>query len=119
MTISDRIFERLSRIAMTQKEFAELTGIKQSTISEWKKKRTNPSSDKILAICRVLEVSPEWLLSGSDSVAGTGEENGHYVINIQTRTGQMVERFNKLDKSQMDRVLGYLEALSHESDGVH
>ena len=76
-------------------------------------------SDKILAICRVLEVSPEWLLSGTDSVAGTGEENGHYVINIQTRTGQMVERFNKLDKSQMDRVLGYLEALSHESDGVH
>lgn len=115
MTISDRIFERLSQIAMTQKEFAELTGIKQSTISEWKKKRTNPSSDKILAICRVLEVSPEWLLSGNEPVAVTG----HYVIDIQTRTGQMVEMLNKLDKSQIDRVLGYLEALSHESDGVH
>ena len=48
---------------MTQKEFAELTGIKQSTISEWKKNHTNPTSDKIMSICNVLDVSPEWLLS--------------------------------------------------------
>ena len=37
MTISERIFERLRQLDMTQKEFAEETGIKQSTISEWKK----------------------------------------------------------------------------------
>ena len=66
MTISERIFERLRQLSMTQKEFAESSGIQQSTISEWKKKKTNPSSDKILAICKTLDVSPEWLLSGVD-----------------------------------------------------
>ena len=36
MTISERIFERLKQISMTQKEFALKSGIKESTISEWK-----------------------------------------------------------------------------------
>ena len=37
MTISERIFEKLKGLSMSQKEFSEKTGIKQSTISEWKK----------------------------------------------------------------------------------
>jgi transcriptional regulator with XRE-family HTH domain len=41
MTISERISERLKQLSMTQKEFAEKTGILQSTISEWKKNKTN------------------------------------------------------------------------------
>ena len=38
MTISDRIFERLRQLNISQKEFSEETGISQSTISEWKSK---------------------------------------------------------------------------------
>ena len=64
MIISERIFDKLRRISMTQKEFSDRTGIKQNTISEWKKRKTNPSSDKIMSICEVLKVTPEWLLSG-------------------------------------------------------
>ena len=56
MTISDRIFERLQQLSISQKEFARKAGIQQSTISEWKKNKTNPSSDKILAICKALDV---------------------------------------------------------------
>ncbi|MGN9056357.1 helix-turn-helix domain-containing protein [Bariatricus sp. HCP28S3_A7] len=57
-TVSDRIFELLKERKMTQKEFAQRTGIAESSISDWKKKRTNPVSDKILIICEVLDVSP-------------------------------------------------------------
>ena len=64
MTISERIFERLAQLGMSQKQFSESTGILQSTISEWKKKKTNPTSEKIMVICQVLGVTPEWLLSG-------------------------------------------------------
>ena len=55
MTISDRIFERLKKTNMSQKAFSECTGISQSTISEWKSKRTNPTSEKILVICEVVK----------------------------------------------------------------
>ena len=65
-TVSDRIFELLKERKMTQKEFAQRTGIAESSISDWKKKRTNPVSDKILIICEVLDVSPYELLSGAE-----------------------------------------------------
>ena len=61
MTISERIFERIKQIDMTQKEFSEKTGIRQSTISEWKKNRTNPSSDKIMGYVK----QSRFLQSGS------------------------------------------------------
>lgn len=43
MTIRDRIFDKLQEMKMTQKEFAKRTGIAESTISDWRKKNTNPS----------------------------------------------------------------------------
>ena len=39
---------------ISQKEFANRTGISQSTISDWKRKKTNPAADKIMKICEVL-----------------------------------------------------------------
>jgi transcriptional regulator with XRE-family HTH domain len=110
MTISERIFERLTQLSMTQKEFAEKAGIKESAISEWKKNKTNPSSDKILAICRALDVTPEWLLSGIDPAASRTKNRQYYVVDIDTDTGTLVMEFNKLEKAQRDRILGYVEA---------
>ena len=48
MLIRDRIFNKLEELKMTQKEFSEKTGIPQSTISDWRKKRTNPTAEKIM-----------------------------------------------------------------------
>ena len=111
MTISERIFERLEQLSMTQKGFAEKTGILQSTISEWKKNKTNPSSDKILIICKTLDVSPEWLLSGVDPAASRTKNQEYYTVNVETDTGLLVADFNKLEKEQRDRLLGYAAAL--------
>lgn len=112
MTISERIFERLTQLSMSQKEFSKKTGILQSTISEWKKNKTNPSSDKILAICKILDVSPEWLLSGVDPAASRGKNHEYYVVDVDTDSGKLLTEYNKLDKSQRDRILGYVEAFS-------
>ena len=51
MVISEKIFELMKERGMNQKEFALATGISQSTISDWKTKRTNPAADKIMVIC--------------------------------------------------------------------
>ena len=48
MTISERILKVLKDRNMTQVEFAKQVGIATSTISEWKKKKTNPTADKIM-----------------------------------------------------------------------
>ena len=112
MTISDRIFERIRQLSITQKEFAEKAGIRQSTISEWKKNKTNPSSDKILPICKVLDVTPEWLLSGVDPAAGRVKNREFYVVDLDTDSGKLIMEFNKLDKTSRDKILGYVEAFA-------
>ena len=57
MTISERILKVLKDRNMTQVEFAKQVGIATSTISEWKKKKTNPAADKIMDICNVLQIT--------------------------------------------------------------
>lgn len=64
MIISERIFKILKDKNMSQNAFAKQVGLASSTISDWKTKRTNPSADKIMDICGVLEVTPEQLLTG-------------------------------------------------------
>ena len=38
MLISERIFGKLKELGMAQKEFSKRTGIRETTISEWKGK---------------------------------------------------------------------------------
>lgn len=109
-TVSDRLFELLKERKMTQKEFAQRTGIAESSISDWKKKRTNPVSDKILIICEVLGVSPYELLSGAEHT-GSREHETYVIISKGTDIGTLVESYQKLDPYLQKRLLGYLEAL--------
>ena len=65
---------------MSQKEFSRKTGIAESSISDWKKKHTNPVSDKILIICEVLDISPYELLSGAEHIGTRSRDNQTYVF---------------------------------------
>ena len=91
MTISERIFELIREKGYTQKEFSKKTGIAESTISDWKKKGTNPVSDKILVICEVLEVSPYFLLGGAEKQDG------------RTRDGKAVKESGKSAVKSADK----------------
>ncbi len=111
MTISDRIFEKLKQIEMSQKTFSEKTGISQSTISEWKSKKTNPTSEKIMIICNVLSVNPEWLLSGIENTGDRGNKSSWYVIDRDTEVGNIISTYNGMDEKQRERLMGYMEAI--------
>ena len=110
-TISGRIFELLKERNMSQKTFAQETGIAESTISDWKKKKTNPVSDKILIICEVLGVTPYELLSGAEHTGKRSRENMTYVIDKGTELGILVESYQQLEENMQRKVLGYMEAL--------
>ncbi|MCR5343053.1 MAG: helix-turn-helix domain-containing protein [Butyrivibrio sp.] len=86
MIISERLFEIMDKKEITQIEFSRATGIAQSTIADWKRKKTNPAADKIMLICDVLNISPYELLQDSKRLNGgygwllttvpTGEAHG-------------------------------------------
>ena len=110
-TVSDRIFEVLKEKGMSQKEFAAKTGIAESTISDWKKKKTNPVSDKILIISEVLGVSPYELLSGAEHIGMRSRQNMTYVVDRTTELGTLIETYQKLDAAQQNRLMGYMQAM--------
>lgn len=62
MKISERMFMIMDQKGITQIELAKAIGTNQSTVSDWKTKKTNPSADKIMKISRALDVTPEELL---------------------------------------------------------
>lgn len=111
MTVSQRIFRILEEKKMSQKDFSKLTGIPQSTISDWKKKNTNPASDKILIICDTLHVTPYELLSGVKEEGGRSKGVGCRVISDGSEEGMLLEMYDALDQGRKERLLGYLEAL--------
>ncbi len=111
MLISERIFKLIKEKKMTQKDFAERVGIAGSTVSEWKKKKTNPSSDKIMDICSVLGVTPEQLLTGNgiDKNSEDSENfNGGYITQYDMR---IIEAFHEMDEERKKRLLAYVDAL--------
>ena len=115
MTISDRIFELLDERGIRQKEFSERTGISQSTISDWKKKSTNPASDKLVSICEALDVSLEYLLTGVESTTSRSFKPGYTVIADGTEEALLVEKFGELDRTARQRLLGYVMALAEQN----
>ena len=112
MTIRDRIFDRLEQLNMTQKAFSEQTGIPQSTISDWRKKKTNPTADKIMIICKVLKVTPVWLLSGIKQRGTRSNPLDWYAVDAQTDSGKLITIYNSMDSNLQARLLGYAEALA-------
>lgn len=121
MIISEKIFDIMDKKNISRKRFSEETGIAQSTISDWKRKKTNPAADKIMAICDTLGVTPAQLLGdGADAAeAETVEANADYLM---VRRGSeeyfLIEKYRKLGKPGKDRVQGYLQALAESPKSV-
>lgn len=112
MLISERIFQYLSERGISQKEFSNMTGISQSTISDWKRKGTNPSADKIMIICDVLDISPYELLSGTENKKMKEYKAMDYVIvDKQSLEYTLLETFRSLDMESKRRMEGYMKAL--------
>ena len=109
MTIGERIIEMIRVKGMTQKEFSEKTGIPESTISDWKKKKTNPISDKILTISSVLGVDVYDLLSSSEGFTRTNEDYMFLARNSDEYV--IIETFRNLDDRSRNRFMGYVEAM--------
>ena len=111
MLIRDRIFNRMEELGLTQKEFSKRTGIAESTVSDWRKKKTNPTAEKIMMICKVLDVTPEWLLSGIEAQGERGNPQKWFAIDSGTDVGKLVSAYSSMNESMQSRLLGYAEAL--------
>ncbi len=114
MIISERIFELMKERHISQREFSKRTGIAQSTICDWKRKKTNPASDKLVVICEVLQISPNQLLAGIENE----EEgrSGYFMIDKAGSDFQLLEQYHRLPEDDRIRLLGHLQHLLNANE---
>ena len=110
MIISERIFQLMSDQNISMMDFSKRTGIAHSTISDWRRKKTNPSADKIMIICDVLGVSPYELLQDTSRLEGDSVRD-YRIISEGTDSYKLVLEFEGLSPSKKERLFGYLYAL--------
>ncbi len=106
MQIYEKIFARLEELQMSQSELSRRTGIATSTISDWRKKKINPQADKLVAICKALEMSLVDLLCD--------EENDYQTISSDILIGgnYTIENLGGNYFGSSKRIIKYYELLS-------
>lgn len=120
MTIGQRIFFLLDEKQMTQREFSARTGIATTTISDWRKKNTNPGADKIMAICNALDVTPDYLLSGITEDSKRGRNIDYMVIPKGTEERELIEMFNDINWLDRTHLLEYAKkVITREKDSAY
>ena len=98
-----------------QKTLADYTGISTSAISDWKKKGTNPSVDKIVSISECLGVSVDYLLRGTENTNRYNNNNNSFNNSNQTiGNGNSINAniSNNNHNNIYNGIIEHLEALS-------
>ena len=91
---------------MSQIELSRRTGIATSTISDWRKKKINPQADKLVAICKALDMSLVDLLCNGDE-----KEEKVVQTDYMLDERQIVEVFRMADNETKRRLLRYFESM--------
>ncbi len=108
--IADRIFELLRERGLSQKKLSALTGIAESTISDWKRKGFNPAADKLPIICEALGVSLEELLGDkSGNALVVKKVDISFALNEDEKA--LIELYRDLDENLKKRTSAYVAGL--------
>lgn len=110
MMISTRLFKIMEDKGITQAELSRLTGISTKTISDWRKKGTNPGADKIMSICKALEIKPETLLSETEAFLTL--DNKIEVQKLSEDEDYLVDCYRGLPESTRKRLIAYASLLA-------
>ena len=105
MKIYEKIFARLEELHMSQTELSRRTGIATSTISDWRKKQINPQADKLVSICKALDMTLVELLSDEENAEQTATND--YI----TDENYMIELYRRSDTESRRRMISYLALL--------
>lgn len=107
MEIYEKIFSRLEELHMSQTELSKRTGIATSTISDWRKKKINPQSDKLVPICKALDVSLVDLLCNED------DRNNKVLVKTDNASEMIIiEEISNASEDIKNKVFQYFRLLS-------
>ena len=114
--LSETIFDLLQKRGSSQKKFAGKTRVAQIAISDWKRKKTNHVSKKILIICEVLGVTPQVLLAGTEEKGSKTNPSSVFIVEKESKFGQITADIVSMNTVQQERLLGCIVALREANE---
>lgn len=101
MNITERMLDIMNQKSIKASELAEELKINRSVISAWKKRGTNPPSEYLVQICKLLNISISELL-------GADEEG----LNQEER--KLIEYYRRCSQGNKAIILNAAEGLSNK-----
>lgn len=103
MDTKTRIFELLKARKISQKALAEELGLKNVTVTDWKRGKSNSYNDCLVQIAQILGTTVEYLLTGKESSPPSEKSELH-------------RRIDLLTPENAQRLLGYLDSLEAQQE---
>ena len=126
LILIERIKKLLNEKSMTQSDLARISGIRNSSISDYLSGKYEPKQDKIALIAKALNVSAAWLMgvdyiNNSESTAQgyyTDPETAAYAEELRTNPELKVlfSASKDLTKEQMKEAYNYIKFLKLEKE---
>ncbi len=99
----NRIDEILEKKRLKRAALCEDLKLSATAITDWARRGTIPAADIALKIAKYLNVSLEWLITGTEPEGLTQEER------------EILEKWNSLEEGQKETVTILLNALSEQN----
>lgn len=96
MDTKTRIFELLDKMGMEQKAFAEAVGVKESTVSDWRRGKSNSYNRFLVKIAQVLGTTTADLLDEKQQSS-------------PSKTDRLLEVFGDLTEDEKQDVARYVD----------
>jgi len=111
MAFASRLREVMEKQGLNQVRLAELVGVAQSRISEWKAGKSLPQRRVGEALADKLGVTVDWLVDGVGPK--TGEEKSVFILRTAASIANRVKA-EGLDSRSADKVFDHSEAVLRE-----
>lgn len=102
MNVLQRITELRKERGLTEYQLAELSGLRQSTISSWYHKDIVPTVSSIQKICKSLGITLSQFFA---------EDEGDFV-KLNPKQLEILNRTAKLNPEQVDALIAFIDSLS-------
>ncbi|ECA3873159.1 helix-turn-helix domain-containing protein [Salmonella enterica subsp. enterica serovar Abony] len=96
-TIGSRIRERRNELGLTQRDVGAAVGRSTGAVTQWEADMTKPNGQNLMRLAKLLNCSPEWLLSGKGEPSYLIDIDPHGISFEDSRKGQMIALFDFSD----------------------
>lgn len=108
MDFGQRLRRRRKELDLTQQELAALSGIKQGTLSDLERGRTEqPMGETLTGLCKALRTSARWLLTGKGTpevaTASISEQEERAIALARMMDAEQFDTWVRLGHALLDR----------------